>query len=106
MAINRSEPGEAAVRKVVKGDDRRKDEDGVEGGVMSHERHSTEGIIADTVSSVDDEGKRRIEAYASTASIASLTGRFMIPVERVTVPLFAHRRLCWAPAKRSVVVWC
>jgi len=25
-----------------------------------------------------------------------------MPVERVTVPLLAHRRLCWAPAKRSV----
>jgi hypothetical protein len=29
-----------------------------------------------------------------------------MPVVRVTVPLFAHRRLCWAPAKRSVATWC
>ena len=102
IAINRSAPGEAAVGMGVEEDDRRSDEDGAEGGVMSYDRHSTDGIIADVVGRSDDEGKRGIEAYASTASIASLTGRFVMPIERVAVPLLAHCRLCWAPAKRSV----
>ena len=88
----------------VEGDVRSNDEDGVEGCVMSHERHTTDDVIADVVSRSDDKGKRGVEACASTASIASLTERFVMPVERVTVPLLAHHRLCWVQAERSVRV--
>jgi hypothetical protein len=102
MVINRNGPGEAAVGMGVEWDVRRSDEDGAEGGVMSYDRQFTDGILAAGESRIDDEDKRGIEAYASTAFIASPTGRFLMPVERVTVPLLAHRRLCWAPAKRSV----
>src|SRR5262249_5100814 len=102
MAITPNGLGEAAVGMGVEEDDRRSNEDGAEGGVMSHERRSTEGIIADGESRSDDKGKRGVEASASTASIASLTGRFLMPIERVAVPRLAHRRLCWASAKRSV----
>ena len=90
----------------VEGDVRRSDEDGAEGGVMSHERRTKEGIIANFSGMIDDKSKREVEASASTASIASLTGRFVMPVERVAVPLLAHCRFCWAPAKRSVATWC
>ena len=69
---------------------------------MSYDRHSTEGIIADGESRSDKKGKREVESSASTASIASPTGRFVMPVLRVAVFLLAHRRLCWAPANRSV----
>ena len=106
MVLNRSGPGEADVRKSVEEDDRRSDEDVVEGGVMSYDRNSTDDIIADAVGRSDDKGKWGVEAYASTASIASPTGPFVMPVERVAAPLFAHRRLCWSPAKRSVTAWC
>src|SRR5215831_8119530 len=81
----------------VEGDVRSSDEDGAEGGAMSHERYATEGIIADGESRGDEKGKRGVEACASTASIASPTGRFVMPFERVTVPLLAHRRLSSAP---------
>jgi len=84
------------------GDLRSSDEDGAEGGVMSYDHHSTDEIIADGESRSDDNGKREVEASASTASIASPTGCFVMPIERVTVPLLAQRRLCWAPAKRNV----
>jgi len=56
------------------------DEDGVEGGVMSYDRPFTDDIIPDVVSRVDDESERGGEAYASTASIASPTGRFVCPL--------------------------
>jgi len=103
MAINRSGPGEAAVGMGVEGDARSSGEEGVEGGVMSYDRQSTEGIIAKVARKANDQGKREFEAYGSTASITSPTGRLVMPVERVAVPMLAHRRLCWAPAKRSVV---
>ena len=69
---------------------------------MSHYCQSTDDIIGDGESRSDDKGKREVESSASTASIASLTGRFLMPIERVAVPLLAHYRLRWAPAKRSV----
>jgi len=102
MVITSNGPGEAAVGMGEEGDVRSSDEDYAEGGVRSHERHSTDGIIADVISRSADRGKRGVESCASTASIASLTEHFVMPVERVTVPLFAHRRLCWTPAKRGV----
>jgi hypothetical protein len=102
MVLNRNLRGEADLRKGVEEDDRRSEKDGVEGGVMNHERHSADGILADGESRSDDKGERGVEAYASTAFIASPKGRFMMPVERVTVPLFVHCPLCWAPSQRSV----
>ena len=77
MVLNRNGPGEAAVGKGVKGDVRSSGEDGVEGVVMSQDRHTTDDIIADVISRGNDKGKREVEAYASTASIASLTGCFL-----------------------------
>jgi hypothetical protein len=103
MVITPNGPGGTAVGIGVEGDDRSSDEDGAERGVMSHERHSTDDIIADGESRSDDKGKREVESYVSTASLASAAGLFVMPIEWVAVPLFAHRRLCWAPAKRSVV---
>jgi hypothetical protein len=66
-------PGEAALGMGVEGDVRRSDEDGVEGGVMSYERHSTEGIIADAVGRGDDKGKWGVEGCMSTASVFIVT---------------------------------
>ena len=80
MVLNRNGPGEAAVGMDVEGDVRSSDENGVEGGVMSHERHSTDDIIAHVAGRIDDEGKREVESSASTASIASLTGHFVMPL--------------------------
>jgi hypothetical protein len=74
--------------------------------MLSYDRHSTDDIIPDVVSRSDDKGKGGVEGCMTTASIASPTGRFLMPVERVMVPLFAHRRLCWAPTERSVAAWC
>jgi hypothetical protein len=57
MVLNRGGHGVAVVGLGVEGDVRSSDEDGAEGGVMSHERHSTDGIIADVVGRSDEKGK-------------------------------------------------
>ena len=67
MAINRSGPGEAAVGLVVDGDARSSDEDSAEGGVMSYERHSAEGLIANSESRIDEKGKRGVETCVTAA---------------------------------------
>ena len=98
MVLNRSGPDEAAVGMGVEGDVRSSDKNGVEGCMMSYGRHSTDAFIADGESRSDEKGKWGVKVSASTASIASPTGRFVMPVERVTVPLLVHCRPCWAPA--------
>ena len=58
IVLNRSGPGDAAVRKGVEGYDRSRDEDGVESGEMSYDWQSTDDIIADVVNRSDEKGKR------------------------------------------------
>ena len=43
--INRNGPGEPAVGMGVEGKDRSSDEDGAEGGVMSYDQLSTDGVL-------------------------------------------------------------
>ena len=72
---------------------------------MSYDRHTTDDIIAEVISRSDDKATREVEGCMTTASIVSPTGRFMMPVERVAVPLLASSPLLGA-FQRSVAAWC
>ena len=71
--------GEAAVGMGVEGDARSSDEDGVEGGVMSYERHSRDGIIEDVESTSDKKGKWGVEGCMTTACFLSSTSSMLLP---------------------------
>ena len=59
--------------------------------MMSHERHSTDGIIADGESRSDDKGKRGVEGCMTTASIFIVHIADAVAFVGAPVLLFVHR---------------
>src|SRR5262245_54895502 len=91
MAVHRNGLGDAAVGKGVEGDVRSSDQDGAEGGVMSHERHSTDGIIA-----LSPDGARlALLSDWQTLRVFNLAGKRNS--ETIRVPQGSFQALTFAP---------